>query len=257
MHDRQIELTEDEKSLLEEVPKDGRAIGNGSLRNILKWDSSKYVEVKKSLIKKNVLQPGRGRGGSVSRDAAVTSPVAPNITQTGGKKKEKEIYPFFKKALETWAADQEWTDWFIEHNPFQGKKNTGGMWTRPDFVVVGHKKYEYTPGPVRDIESFELKTEDFSIDAVFEAASHSRFATKSYLVICGDEKDIDAQLMTRTELECQRFDIGLLLFDINADPNTWIWRVDAVRKEPDPDEVEQFIEKQFSQEHKKQMRNWF
>jgi hypothetical protein len=256
MLDTNIELTEDEKIFLGKVPEDGRAIGNVSLRNILKWEASKYVEVKKSLIKKNVLQPGRGRGGSVSRDAKVTSQGTPDITQAGGKKKEKEFYPIFQKALETWAEDQEWTDWFIEHNPFQEKKNTGGMWTRPDFVVVGHKRYEYTPGTVRDIESFELKTENFSIDAVFETASHSRFATKSYLVICGDEKVIDEQLLRRTELECQRFEIGLFVFD-SSDPNNWIWHVDAVRKEPDPDEVEQFIEKQFNEEHKKQMRNWF
>jgi hypothetical protein len=216
----------DEKILLGKVPEDGRAIGNGKLRKILGWDASKYVDVKKSLISnKGVLQPGRGRGGSVSRVSGLQLQSGHSDITCKTKRKEKDVYPLFKQAVEAWAKDQEWTDYFVEHKPDQGKKNTGGMWTRPDLVVVGHKKYEYTPGVVRDIETFEVKLADFSIQAVFETAAHSRCATKSYLAIFRNaNEDIDDTLLARTESECQRLQIGLLLFGESADSDAWVSR---------------------------------
>jgi len=253
MRDAEARFTKREKDLLSKVPENGHSIGNGRLRETLGWESERYVEVKRSLINKGVLQPGRGRGGSVSR-VVLPKGKAAGRRAGRGKKREKDSYPIFKKALETWAADQDWSEFFIEHKPAQGSKNTGGMWTRPDFVVVGQRKYEYTPGPVRDIETFEVKTSDFSMQAVFETAAHSRCATKSYLAIFRDDREaIDENLLTRAESECQRLQIGLLIFT----KDTWDWRVEAVRKEPDPAEVEEFVEKQFEEKHKKQMRNWF
>jgi hypothetical protein len=251
-----VELSADEKAMLDAIPPDGRAIGNGRLRDSLKWEAGKYAHVRKGLLNKTLIRIGRGRGGSVSRVATTTS--KPPAAAMAPKVKEKDLYPAFRKAVETWAADQGWTDYFVEHKASQGKRDTGGMWTRPDFVAVGHKKYEYTPGVVRDIETFEVKTSDFTIDAVFETASHSRFATKSYLAVAKpDGTSIDEQFLSRVESECQRFGIGFLLFGTTEKPSDWEWRVEAARKEPDPEDVEQYIEDQFDSEHKKQMRNWF
>ena len=244
-----------EKDMLDRIPPDGTSIGNGRLRALLNWDIDKYWDIRRALVNKALVQLGRGRGGSVSRVAPSPGKTPP--THPVSIVKEKDLYPTFHKALVTWAKDQGWTDHFVEHQAASGKK--AGMWTRPDFVVVGHKKYEYTPGVVRDIETFEVKTADFSVDAVFETASHSRFATKSYLAVAkapGDD-EIDSQLLSRAESECQRFGIGLLLFPVCEDPNTWEWRLDAVRKEPDPEEVERYIDRQFDSEHKKQIRGWF
>jgi transcriptional regulator with XRE-family HTH domain len=247
-----------EETFLSHVPATGVPIGNGRLRGNLGWELAEYLRVKKSLINKGSIQTGRGRGGSVSRVQLVVPRREAQRGKSSTRVKEKDLYPIFKRALEAWVQDQGWTDFFIEHKPSQGKKNTGGMWTRPDFVVVGHKKYEYTPGTVRDIETFEVKTTEFSVDAVFETASHSRFATKSYLAIeRGADSDADDALLARTEAECQRFGIGLVLFGRDTDPTSWDWRVEAIRKEPDPQDVETFIAKQFDEEHKKQLRNWF
>jgi hypothetical protein len=258
MSENDPQFTEDEKTLLAKVPVDGSAIGNGSLRTALKWDVERYLKVKQSLIRKDVIRPGRGRGGSVSRTTGAPEKKMPKTAESKPAVKEKNSYPIFRKALDTWAADQAWTDFFVEHKATQGSRNTGGMWTRPDFVVVGYKKYEYTPGVTRDIETFEIKTADYTIDAVFETASHSRFATQSYLAIYrADHQTLDDQLLIRTESECQRFGIGLLVFDDKSDPGSWDWRLEAVRKEPDPGEVEEYISKQFDDENKKRMRNWF
>jgi len=258
MSETDLDFTEEEKTLLAKVPSDGSAIGNGSLRTALKWDVQKYLEVKQSLIRKEVIRPGRGRGGSVSRTTGTPEKKSLKPQPCEPPTKEKDTYPIFKKALGTWAADQAWTDFFLEHKPTQGSRSTGGMWTRPDFVVVGYRQYEYTPGVSRDILTFEVKTADYTVDAVFETASQSRFATESYLAVYrGKDQTIDDQLLRRTELECQRFGIGLLVFGDNGDPNSWEWKLEAARKEPDPAEVEDFVSTQFGDSNKKRMRSWF
>lgn len=254
-------MTEDEIIFLSKIPSDGTSIGNGNLRKILGWESAQYIKSRDLLLGKGLIQTGRGRGGSVSLIKIVTKKDTNKTTAPRKKTKEKATYPIFKQQLIEWAANQAWQDHLIEHRPDMGKKNTGGMWTRPDFVVIGCRRYEYTPGRVRDIETFEIKITPFSIDAVFETASHSRFATKSYLAIfTGNENQetvLDPQFRSRVESECQRFGIGLLLFKNEPDSSNWEWLVDAVRKEPDPDDVEQYITRQVGEEQKKQIRKWF
>jgi len=44
----------------------GGSAGNGKLRDLLGWDEATYEAVKASLVASGQLQPGRGRGGSVS-----------------------------------------------------------------------------------------------------------------------------------------------------------------------------------------------
>ena len=58
-------LTDDENIFISNMPEDGNPLGNIRLRNILNWDEEKYLQVKKSLLKKGKIQRGTGRGGSV------------------------------------------------------------------------------------------------------------------------------------------------------------------------------------------------
>lgn len=245
------------EQFLREVPSDGSAIGNKRLRHKLGWELDKYWQVRDELIGAGVLRLGRGRGGAVSR----TTPVEPSPTSVSEEKspqretkRERELYPSFRKGLEKWATDEGWTNHLIEQTAHQGRRNTGGNWTRPDFVVLGVKKYEYTPGIVRDVETFEVKPDLSGIEAVFETAAHSRFATKSYLAIHAIPEDLDEERLGRIESECQRFGLGLILFDDPADPETWKYRVEATRNEPDPEFLERFLNEQV--EDREKFRKW-
>lgn len=55
----------DSKVLLEHLPADGSAIGNGTLRAALGWDESRFEAVRDTLIAAGKVAKGRGRGGSV------------------------------------------------------------------------------------------------------------------------------------------------------------------------------------------------
>jgi hypothetical protein len=243
---------------LARIPADGSGIGNKSLRELLDWDLERYHSVREELVQEGVIRLGRGRGGSVSliRPVAVIETSLPdNEAQVSvSKKREKDLYPGFFRGLKKWAEDQGWTDYFVEQIAHQGRRNTGGSWTRPDFVVVGVQKYEYTPGVVRDIETFEVKQANCAIDAVFEAAAHSRCATKSYLAVQRDGSRPTDDDLSRIEYECQRFGIGLVLFGNPELPDEWEYAVEPTRREPDPEYLEQFVNNQIKDKEK--LRKW-
>lgn len=56
----------DEERMVSLLPRDGAAIGNGSLRDKLGWDEDKYFLVRGSLLQKGMIWLGKGRGGSVT-----------------------------------------------------------------------------------------------------------------------------------------------------------------------------------------------
>lgn len=245
------------EEFLQAVPTDGSTIGNKRLRHKLGWEIDKYWRVRDELVQDGVLRLGRGRGGAVSRTAPVepsSASVPEDRVPQREAKHERELYPPFYKGLNKWATDQGWTNHFIEQTAHQGRRRTGGDWTRPDFVVLGVKKYEYTPGIVRDVETFEVKPDLYGIEAVFETAAHSRFATKSYLAIHAAAENLDEDQLGRIESECQRFGLGLILFTVPEDPETWDYSVEAVRNEPDPEFLERFLNEQV--EGRETLRKW-
>jgi hypothetical protein len=240
--DLMANISDDERKsrLLAAVPKDGSSIGNTYLARQLGWSLDVYFKVRNGLVTDGRLEIGRGRGGSVRLIVDTPSTSAPPARKPRNEK-ERSLYAPFLGTLKIWSAGQGWHDHVVQQTSDQGAKATGGRYTRPDFVVIGIKKYEYTPGVVRDIETFEVKPLGATIDAVFEAAAHSRAATKSYLALEVAENQPTEDEIARFESECQRFGLGLLTF---VEPTEWHYLVDPVRREPDPELVDQFFRAQ-------------
>ena len=215
-------------------------------------NEDEYLAVKQQLRDEGVIMVGRGYGGTVSR--AETAPKAAPASKTSIKKKERALYEPLKKGLQKWSRNEGYPDdCIIEIIGGRGKKG-GGVYSKPDLVLFAQKKYRYTPLKRTDVLTFEVKTADgYSIDSVYETAAHSRFANKSYLVI---QKPPSAFADARVEKECIRFQVGLIIVDRPEDPDTWEFLYDPDRGDPDPDEVEEFIELQVSESVKKKIALW-
>jgi hypothetical protein len=175
--------------LLELVPEDGTSISNASLRTRLGLPLDEYQALRDELVGEGAIEPWQGRGGTVRRKRAeIAKPALGKARDAEKEEKEAaskrrslelQLCPPFFESLRLWAKDQGWTDHVVNHSASQGRRNTGGTWTRPDFVVIGYRKFEDTLGIVRDAGTFEVKTSTCGIAAVFETAAHSRVATKS------------------------------------------------------------------------------
>jgi len=60
------DLAKPEQQLLD-LLKQHDSLGNGRARELLGWDADTYEAVKKSLLAKDLIMQGRGRGGSIKR----------------------------------------------------------------------------------------------------------------------------------------------------------------------------------------------
>jgi hypothetical protein len=71
----------------------------------------------------------------------------------------------------------------------QGKKATGGKWSRPDITAVSIRTFTHLPNKYLDVWTFEVKSVDWlDVTAIFEAAAHGSRATRSYALLQIPEK---------------------------------------------------------------------
>ena len=257
-------LNDDQQKLLSFVPEDGSVIGNTRLRELLGWEPAHYFEVRNQLVERDMLSTGRGRGGSVYRLKPI---LLPKTTEEGAKPaapeylKEHDLYKPIAAALRVgWSQTLSHANFLVEITAKQGWKKTGGMWTRPDITVITVDTYAYVPGKFIEVITYEVKPagDYWTVSGVFEAASHSRFATQTLLLIhCPDGSEkVPLEQRDRLQEECVRFGIGLGFCKDPASYDTYEFAVEPQRRQPDPAEMNRFIEQQFTQSSRNQIALW-
>jgi hypothetical protein len=255
--------SEAEGRLLSLVPEDGAAVGNKWLRERLGWEAAHYFEVRDRLVERKVLLIGRGRGGSVYRVKPISPTKGPEepTESTGARyRREKDLYNPVAEALrDGWSKTLRHHNYLVQITGAQGSRATGGMWTRPDVTVVAVDTYAYVPGKFLEVTTYEVKAAgSWGVEGVFEAASHSRFATKTYLLIHAPNglESVPAEQLERLQAECARFGIGLGLFEDPTSYDTYDFVVDPARRVPDPAEMDRFISQQLSDVNKRHIVEW-
>jgi len=280
-----------QKLLMSLVPQSGNNIGNVSLREQLQekiailgdnLTDEDYWLLRDSLIDSGLIEQGRGRGGSVHLVRAVVpgvpavasadqgaeaatltvSPVtAAEVPEIVEAITESSLYePFHKAIVNGYAKDNRLKRSISEITAHQGRRATGGRWTRPDITLVAVRTYQFTPGKRLEVITFEVKPDlDGALEGVYEALAHSAFAHRSYLAVDIREfKDPEAEVPDeRIVQECSRHGVGYIAFTDVTDYNTYEVVSPAKLKEPDPEEVDNFIKKQISPQNQDELRELF
>jgi len=252
----------DDDRLLSLVPGDGSAVGNTWLRERLGWEPARYFEIRNRLVEQRVLSIGRGRGGSVYRVKPTrVSEAAEEAAKPAGlrRPRESDLYGPVREALrQGWSNMLRHTNFLVQITG-GGRKKTGGMWTRPDITVVMVDTYAYVPGKFIEVITYEIKAaENWNVSGVFEAASHSRFATQTYLLIHAPEGPgaVREDQRNRLQRECMRFGIGLVFCQDPGSYDTYDFVVDAEHRQPDPEEMNLFITQQLTEANRDQIAKW-
>lgn len=257
-------LTEDEQTLLDLVPEDGSSITNARLREALEWDEDDYWPVRDALVEKGFLAVGYGRGGSVYRLFDEDEGEEAEDDEGGEEETEDDdIYPD-EASLYDGVRDMLSKNWqqlfpgfpapakhWVDSSPRQGRRETGGKWTRPDLSAVTINKYRYVPGTHLDVFTFEVKPRDqLNILGLYEALGHSRrgnFAyvlyhvpTRDSLTTAGAEKyERELKEIIR---EATRLKVGVATFEDPAQAETWSVHVVPSRHDTEARLLDEFIE---------------
>jgi hypothetical protein len=256
-----MDLTGDENALLQQVPKSGGTAGNRAIQRKLGWEDDRYWAVRDALVDKNLIVRGKGRGGTVrllthETTETVTVPVAVAVDdarETSQKieaavRREVELYePMATVIRGDWSRDRRATPLAVEITALQGRRSTGGTWSRPDIVSVEIKTYAYVPGKFLEVVTFEIKPFDsINVQAVYEALAHRRSATHSYVVL--DVPKTSGTTLTDAvedvRLVARSHGIGLIIAGKPDDYDTWDELEEAHRVQPDPSRLDTFISTQ-------------
>jgi hypothetical protein len=208
---------------------------------------------------------GPGRGGtvrSVFREAAAPIDAPPPTTLEQGEQRpprEEDLYAHVERVLrETWAKDLGFAWFHVSVTARQGRRPTGGRWTRPDITVLSLKRYRYLPGVNMEVWSFEVKSlEGLDVSSVYEAVAHTRFTTRAYLIFPFPEKPNEAQaaLLEDLQAEAARHGIGLITMVDPADYGSWEERVKPSRSNAEPERINEFIAQQFSPDAQSELQD--
>jgi hypothetical protein len=260
------------EKLLELTPPDGKSITNSALRESLqrafpeeKFSLDDYWDLRNSLITDGKLEKGRGYGGSARRVVTVAEPAVPSANSTSSAVEtakaaaEASLYgPFQKCIQEGYVPDNDLQPWICEITAFQGRRNTGGVWTRPDVTLIAIQTFVFVPGKQFDVITFEIKPSiESAMEGVYECAAHSAFANRSYLAFPDLDTYEDNPLFDRIADECERFGLGLILFKDVTNWDTYNFEIPAKRNNPDPKSVNDFIKGQISEKSREEIQRWF
>jgi hypothetical protein len=258
-------MTEDEQQLYNQVPEDGSTVTNPELQRRLGWDRDKYWNIRNILVDRGELSVARGRGGLVYRVIQPEAPVdqqgTPPTAIAPPQIREEDLYQPISAVLnQEWAREKRLERWIVHTTARQGRRDTGGRWSRPDLVLATQSTYPYVPGRHLDVITFEVKPSDsIDVTAVYEALAHRRAATKAYVVLHVPDADADRLNDTLTEVysEAKRHGLGVITFNQPGDFSGWEEMVEPTRQEPDPRRLNDFLATQFEAAQLETLLRWF
>jgi hypothetical protein len=261
------DVTAKEEQFLSKLRNKGGHAGNPILRRELGWDENTYWTVRDRLLDKGKLEVGRGRGGSVHLvdQPEAASPTEPTATSSTGQfPTESQLYEPVANVLRSeWAKDMRFRSHHVEVTARQGRRDTGGTWTRPDIVVAALRVFPHIPGKYFDLITFEIKAFDgIDVTAVFEALAHRRAATQAYVWLHVPaervkENDEKTGLLERINEEARRQGVGLIVGADPTDYSTWDTQLRPIRVEPDPESLNEFIAQQLPPLARDELALWF
>lgn len=210
------------------------------------WSEDVFSAVLGALVRKGEIIQRRG-GRSLELAANNATPQAVPVgkaSKAATYLNERDLYdPIYSSIRDKWAVERGYDRFVCEPSHSKGSAPTGGKFSRPDITLVGVKAYVHLPGRYFEVVTFEVKASyDVNVLGVLEALAHREAAHRSYAIFHVSSEGFDeTENSDRVESLAEKHGIGLVLAEDPADVNTWEFRVEAKRNEPDPERLDSFI----------------
>lgn len=260
----------------------GGRLPNTALIRMLGWTEDKYLSVRQELIDAEVIAKGRGQGGTVillvpeteeeafrsvnllpEKERASVSEELVRAKHDSSRQYETREIDLYEPALnqirKNWSRYKRLHECVCHVTAHQGRRDTGGNWSRPDIVAIGSRKFDYIPDKLVELYSFEIKTEnDISIKGVLEALSHREMSTRSYVIYhTGGRSWDDFPEASRIEQLAPRHGVGVIVAADIHNFELWDERISATRSSSDPEALDDFIRKALPDDTKSRIKKMF
>lgn len=165
----------------------------------LGWEKEFYVNIRNLLTASGRAKVGKGQGGSlfrVTEDVAIAGDAVPEKADLKAVEaevadiadeliKERQLYdPMLATIAGDWGLLNGYNSIAVVKTAAQGRRYTGGKWTRPDLCSISVRTYPLVPGRFLEVRTFEVKPSNaINVEAVYEALAHRRAATHSYVLL--------------------------------------------------------------------------
>ncbi|QTL05066.1 hypothetical protein J5J86_07110 [Aquabacter sp. L1I39] len=262
----------DEDIFLECLRDLGGDVNSRKLREKIGWDKEKFLKIRNQLLANGqILKAHGGPGGKTiippavildTRDSVVsresqddtqsvgldgTPCVAPDVAAAAGP--ESALYkPMLDQIDKNWSRSEGYYSCITRNTANGGRKTTGGKWTRPDISMIAMQKFKFLKNTIIDIISFEIKPrQKIGVEGVFEALSHRQYVNRSYLIFNCTNDEFNRSIESARIIDlADHYGIGVILSETPDDYETWDERVYGRRWDPDPSDLNEFLQNVFS-----------
>jgi len=212
--------------------------------------TEEYWSTEQSLVDQKKIERRRGRKGGIyliegsTADTLIDKGTAAEIVAE--ENREASHYQLVLDAiLGNWNEQPGFKSVFGAVTAAQGRRRTGGRWSRPDIIICTVSDWLFSSRPEGDVRTFEVKR-FLALDplAVYEALSHKARAHYSYLFVVDFPKSLDE--VQRADFDnilavAARHGVGVITAIDSADWKTWEFELDARRSDADSQAINQTL----------------
>lgn len=216
-------------------------LSNARVKVELDLSDERYAVVRRSLLDEGFVEKYVCRGGGLRLTKQGEKAVVPVEETVSGVAQEKDLYdPLVERLL----ADEPDS---IAFNA--GALRKRGKWQNPDVAQVSVEVFPILQKRKVLLTSYEVKPWGaWDVGAVFEAASHARFAHEGYVVLEWPEKQFSLSdpRIDHIVRECTRFQVGLITMQPHYSSYRLHHRLEATFRDPADEDVEEWLSYAFN-----------
>jgi hypothetical protein len=213
-------------------------LSNARIKNSLNLGDDRYDAVRDELIADGLAEKYVCHGGGLRLTKKGEREVSPEPEGESAFDREDAMYEPLIDALKRDAGEGS----VIFETASLRKR---GKWQNPDVTELRVDVFPRLRQRRTLVISYEAKPWGcWDISAVFEAASHARFAHEGYLVLEWIEKgfSLDDPRLDQVVRECRRFGIGLMTLEAYYSSHRVYIRLEAQRTVPKDNDVEVWLD---------------
>lgn len=195
--------TTDRERLLALLAEAG-GLSSARIKVELHLGDERYEQIRSEVIDEGLAEKYVCRGGGLRLTKKGERDVSPEYEAASKVEKETDLYEYLVEALSRESPESVVFD--------TGSLRKRGKWQNPDVMQVSVEVYPRLRRRRVLITSYEVKQWGrWDVNAVFEAASHARFAHAGFVVVEWTDSNfsISDPRLDQIVRECRRFGIGL------------------------------------------------